>query len=267
MQTTTFSSTPRGAGPRGLAEVQRYRDPPPDHPSSGWSRTRRGRAALDRVVFTDRGPRAAAPDPITGDVTAAGQQDCRAWPPTVQVDRMDERCSSARKHRAAARRGQEKRDPFAQPTSMDQGVRYCQRARAGSASLGDGELAASDGAPGQKVGRLDADIYGHSVARMLGGQRPYPPTNRAEDIMPRPRTVVKVISIGPVHPRQRARCWRGRCCTARCSSFLADVFCLGRPRREACGRPRDGDVDISVASSTGGRTDRGHHTTSSTHRL
>ena len=79
-------------------------------------------------------------------------------------------------------------------------------------------LAAALAAAGHKVGVLDADIYGHSVPRMLGVTGL--PTKVEKMIMPPSAHDVKVISIGHVQAAgQRCRsCGAGRCCTGRCSS-------------------------------------------------
>src|SRR5262249_56212522 len=60
---------------------------------------------------------------------------------------------------------------------------------------------------GQKVGVLDADIYGHSVPRMLGvtGR----PTQVEQMIMPPSAHDVKVISIGMFTPGNTPVVWRG----------------------------------------------------------
>ena len=63
-------------------------------------------------------------------------------------------------------------------------------------------LAAALAAAGQKVGLLDADIYGHSVPRMLGvtGR----PTQVEQMIMPPSAHGVRAISAGMMKQRQRA---------------------------------------------------------------
>jgi len=106
-------------------------------------------------------------------------------------------------------------------------------------------LAAALAAAGQKVGVLDADIYGHSVPRMLGVTgRPTPVENM---IMPPSAHDVKVISIGMFTKGNTPVVWRGPMLHRALQQFLADVYwgdldvlLLDLP-------PGTGDVAISVA--------------------
>ncbi len=135
--------------------------------------------------------------------------------------------------------------PFAQPGS---------RTRVYAVASGKGgvgkssvtvNLAASLAKRGLAVGVLDADIYGHSVPRMLGvAGRP----TRVEDmIMPPQSHGVKVISIGMFTAGNAAVVWRGPMLHRALQQFLADVYwgdldvlLLDLP-------PGTGDVAISLA--------------------
>jgi ATP-binding protein involved in chromosome partitioning len=106
-------------------------------------------------------------------------------------------------------------------------------------------LAASLARRGLAVGVVDADIYGHSVPRMLGVDgRP----TRVEDmIMPPQSHGVKVISIGMFTSGNAAVVWRGPMLHRALQQFLADVYwgdldvlLLDLP-------PGTGDVAISLA--------------------
>src|ERR1700677_4732398 len=105
-------------------------------------------------------------------------------------------------------------------------------------------LAAALAAAGQKVGIVDADIYGHSVPRMLGVTgRPTPVENM---IMPPSAHGVSVISIGMFTKGNTAVVWRGPMLHRALQQFLADVYwgdldvlLLDLP-------PGTGDVAISV---------------------
>jgi ATP-binding protein involved in chromosome partitioning len=106
-------------------------------------------------------------------------------------------------------------------------------------------LGAALAAQGLSVGIVDADIYGHSVPRMLGsGDRP----TRVEDmIMPPQAHGVKVISIGMFTAGNAAVVWRGPMLHRALQQFLADVYwgdldvlLLDLP-------PGTGDVAISLA--------------------
>jgi ATP-binding protein involved in chromosome partitioning len=106
-------------------------------------------------------------------------------------------------------------------------------------------VAASLAARGLAVGVVDADIYGHSVPRMLGvtGR----PTQVEEMIMPPAAHGVKVISIGMFTPGNAAVVWRGPMLHRALQQFLADVYwgdldvlLLDLP-------PGTGDIAISLA--------------------
>ncbi len=106
-------------------------------------------------------------------------------------------------------------------------------------------LAAALAQRGLAVGVVDADIYGHSVPRMLGTDgRP----TRVEDmIMPPQAHGVKLISIGMFTTGNAAVVWRGPMLHRALTQFLADVYwgdldvlLLDLP-------PGTGDVAISLA--------------------
>jgi ATP-binding protein involved in chromosome partitioning len=106
-------------------------------------------------------------------------------------------------------------------------------------------LAAAMAADGLVVGVVDADIYGHSVPRMLGvtGR----PTQVDKMIMPPQAHGVRVISIGMFTPGNQPVVWRGPMLHRALQQFLGDVFwgdldvlLLDLP-------PGTGDIAISVA--------------------
>ena len=105
-------------------------------------------------------------------------------------------------------------------------------------------LAVALAASGHKVGVVDADIYGHSVPRMLGVTgRPTPVENM---IMPPSAHDVKVISIGMFTKGNTPVVWRGPMLHRALQQFLADVYwgdldvlLLDLP-------PGTGDIAISV---------------------
>jgi ATP-binding protein involved in chromosome partitioning len=135
--------------------------------------------------------------------------------------------------------------PFAQPGSLTRV--YC--VASGKGGVGKSSvtvnLAAAMAARGLSVGVLDADIYGHSVPRMLGTTAR--PTKVEDMIMPPQAHGVKVISIGMFTPGNEAVVWRGPMLHRALQQFLADVFwgdldvlLLDLP-------PGTGDVAISLA--------------------
>ncbi len=106
-------------------------------------------------------------------------------------------------------------------------------------------LAAALAAKGLSVGVVDADIYGHSVPRMLGVEGR--PTQVEDMIMPPEAHGVKVISIGMFTSGNAAVVWRGPMLHRALQQFLADVYwgdldvlLLDLP-------PGTGDVAISLA--------------------
>jgi len=106
-------------------------------------------------------------------------------------------------------------------------------------------LAAAMVAKGLSVGIADADIYGHSIPRMLGVTGA--PTQVEDMIMPPQAHGMKVISIGMFTPGNTAVVWRGPMLHRALQQFLADVYwgdldvlLLDLP-------PGTGDIAISVA--------------------
>ena len=135
--------------------------------------------------------------------------------------------------------------PFAQPGSLTRV--YC--VASGKGGVGKSSvtvnLAAAMAAKGLKVGVVDADIYGHSVPRMLGTSDR--PTKVDDMIMPPQAHGVAVISIGMFTPGNDAVVWRGPMLHRALQQFLADVFwgdldvlLLDLP-------PGTGDIAISTA--------------------
>jgi len=135
--------------------------------------------------------------------------------------------------------------PFAKPESLTRVYAIASGKGGVGKSTVTVNLAASMAASGLKVGVLDADIYGHSIPRMLGvDQRPTPVENM---IMPPSAHGVKVISIGMFTSGNTPVVWRGPMLHRALQQFLADVWwgdldvlLLDLP-------PGTGDVAISVA--------------------
>jgi ATP-binding protein involved in chromosome partitioning len=135
--------------------------------------------------------------------------------------------------------------PFAEPGSLTRV--YC--VASGKGGVGKSSvtvnLAAAMATRGLSVGVLDADIYGHSVPRMLGAHDR--PTKVEDMIMPPQAHGVKVISIGMFTQGNTPVTWRGPMLHRALQQFLADVFwgdldvlLLDLP-------PGTGDVAISCA--------------------
>jgi ATP-binding protein involved in chromosome partitioning len=181
---------------------------------------------------------------ITNRVTAAVSKVAGITGVEVELDVMSD------EQRTELRRGLrgDSADPvipFAQPGSLTRV--YC--VASGKGGVGKSSvtvnLAVAMAARGLSVGVVDADIYGHSVPRMLGTTAR--PTKVENMIMPPQAHGVKVISIGMFTPGNDAVVWRGPMLHRALQQFLADVFwgdldvlLLDLP-------PGTGDIAISTA--------------------
>src|SRR5438093_4719057 len=135
--------------------------------------------------------------------------------------------------------------PFAQPGSRTRVYGIASGKGGVGKSSVTVNLAAALAARGLSVGVVDADIYGHSVPRMLGVTGK--PTRVEKMIMPPQACGVKVISIGMFTPGNTPVVWRGPMLHRALQQFLAEVFwgdldvlLLDLP-------PGTGDIAISVA--------------------
>jgi ATP-binding protein involved in chromosome partitioning len=183
-------------------------------------------------------------DRITRDTTAAVSTLPGVLDVLVELDVMsDEQRTELRR----SLRGDAKEPviPFAQPGSLTRV--YC--VASGKGGVGKSSvtvnLAVAMAQRGLSVGVVDADIYGHSVPRMLGAREK--PTKVDDMIMPPQAHGVKVISIGMFTSGNVPVVWRGPMLHRALQQFLADVFwgdldvlLLDLP-------PGTGDIAISVA--------------------
>ncbi|MEY9963240.1 ATP-binding protein involved in chromosome partitioning [Streptacidiphilus sp. MAP12-16] len=139
----------------------------------------------------------------------------------------------------------EREIPFAQPGSLTRVYAVASGKGGVGKSSVTVNLAAALAADGLKVAVVDADIYGHSVPRMLGVDGR--PTQVENMIMPPSAHGVKVISIGMFTPGNAPVVWRGPMLHRALQQFLGDVYwgdldvlLLDLP-------PGTGDIAISVA--------------------
>src|SRR5437899_6127038 len=183
-------------------------------------------------------------DTITREVTAAVSRLPGVPTVRVQLDVMSDEQRRALQTQLRGGRA-EPQIPFAQPSSLTRVYAVASGKGGVGKSSVTVNLAAALAASGQKVGVVDADIYGHSVPRMLGVTgRPTPVENM---IMPPSAHDVKVISIGMFTKGNTPVVWRGPMLHRALQQFLADVYwgdldvlLLDLP-------PGTGDVAISVA--------------------
>ncbi len=138
----------------------------------------------------------------------------------------------------------EREIPFAKETSLTRVYAVASGKGGVGKSSVTVNLAAALAAAGQKVGVLDADMYGHSVPRMLGvaGQ----PTQVEKMIMPPSSHGVKVISVGMFTRGNEPVPWRGPILHRALEQFLADVYWGDLDVLLMDLPPGTGDVAISV---------------------
>ncbi len=135
--------------------------------------------------------------------------------------------------------------PFAQPGSLTRVYAVASGKGGVGKSSVTVNLAAALAARGLSVGLLDADIYGHSVPRMMGTDER--PTQVESMILPPVAHDVRVISIAQFTQGNTPVVWRGPMLHRALQQFLADVYwgdldvlLLDLP-------PGTGDVAISIA--------------------
>jgi ATP-binding protein involved in chromosome partitioning len=183
-------------------------------------------------------------DKITKDVTAAVSK--LPGVTSVRVD-LDVMSDEQRKGLQQKLRGGEpaKEIPFAKPSSLTKVYAVASgKGGVGKSSI-TVNLAAAIAATGVKVGVVDADIYGHSVPRMLGVTTS--PTKVEDMIMPPSAHDVKVISVGMFTPGNSPVVWRGPMLHRALQQFLSDVYWGDLDILLMDLPPGTGDIAISVA--------------------
>ncbi len=184
---------------------------------------------------------------ITDMVTAAVADVPGTGSITVNLDVMsDEQRTELRKQlRGEQGLSAEPVIPFAQPWSLTRVYAVASGKGGVGKSSVTVNLAAAMAVRGLSVGLLDADIYGHSVPRMMGTSDR--PTQVESMILPPIAHDVRVISIAQFTQGNAPVAWRGPMLHRALQQFLADVYwgdldvlLLDLP-------PGTGDVAISVA--------------------
>jgi ATP-binding protein involved in chromosome partitioning len=144
------------------------------------------------------------------------------------------------------RGGQPEREiPFAKPSSLTRLFAVASGKGGVGKSSVTVNLAAALAAGGRNVGVVDADIYGHSVPRMLGVTTR--PIQVEQMIMPPTAHDVKVISIGMFTDGNTPVVWRGPMLHRALQQFLADVYWGDLDVLLMDLPPGTGDIAISVA--------------------
>lgn len=183
-------------------------------------------------------------DKITRDVTAA--VSAIHGVASVRVD-LDVMSDEQRQQMAASLRGgqPEKEIPFARPGSLTRVYAVASGKGGVGKSSVTVNLAAAMAADGLSVGVVDADIYGHSIPRMLGVTER--PTQVESMIMPPQSHGVSVISIGMFTAGNTPVVWRGPMLHRALQQFLADVWWGDLDVLLMDLPPGTGDIAISVA--------------------
>jgi ATP-binding protein involved in chromosome partitioning len=139
----------------------------------------------------------------------------------------------------------EREIPFAQPGSLTKVFAIASGKGGVGKSSVTVNLAVALAQAGQQVGLLDADIYGHSVPRMLGVTAR--PTQVEQMIMPPSVHGVRVISSGMLKKGNEPLPLRGPILHRLLQQFLADVFWGDLDVLLMDLPPGTGDIAISAA--------------------
>lgn len=182
---------------------------------------------------------------ITERVTAAVASVPGVTSVAVELDVMSD--EQRAELRTLLRGHGEREIPFAQPGSTTKVYAIASGKGGVGKSSVTANLAVAMAASGLSVGLVDADVYGHSIPRMLGATEP--PTMVEGMIMPPQAYGVRVISMLPFKPGGVSQpvAFRGPMLHRALQQFLADVWwgdldvlLLDLP-------PGTGDVAISTA--------------------
>src|SRR5262245_12703345 len=200
-----------------------------------------GGAVLVEVFLTVAG--CPMRETITRDVSAAVTKVPGVASVRVELDVMSDEQRQALQQKL--RGGQVSNEiPFAKPDSLTRVYAVASGKGGVGKSSVTVNLAAAMAAAGHRVGVVDADIYGHSVPRMLGVDGR--PTKVEEMIMPPSARDVKVISIGMFTSGNSPVVWRGPMLHRALQQFLSEVYWGDLDILLMDLPPGTGDVAISV---------------------
>jgi ATP-binding protein involved in chromosome partitioning len=182
---------------------------------------------------------------ITADVTAAVRTVAGVTSVEVSLGYMSDEQRKALQLQLRGPGKPEKEIPFNDPNSLTRVLAIA----SGKGGVGKSSvtinLAAALAARGLSVGLLDADVYGHSVPRMLGVTGK--PTQVAGMIMPPVAHGVRVISIGMFIEGNTPVAWRGVMLHRALNQFLTDVYWGDLDVLLVDLPPGTGDIAISLA--------------------
>lgn len=100
---------------------------------------------------------------------------------------------------------------------------------------------------GEKVGLLDADIYGPSIPTMLGLRGKKPEVSEHEKLIPLEAFNIKVMSIGFMIPENSAMIWRGPMIQSAFLQLLFEVAWDGLDTLILDLPPGTGDIQLTLA--------------------
>jgi ATP-binding protein involved in chromosome partitioning len=185
-------------------------------------------------------------DTITKTVTAAVTGVEGVTGVKVELDVMSERQRKELQSKLRSASGAVEREiPFALPGSLTRVYAVASGKGGVGKSSVTVNLAAAMARSGLAVGVVDADIYGHSVPRMLGVDGR--PTQVEDMILPPVANDVKVISIGMFVANNQPVVWRGPMLHRALQQFLGDVYWGDLDVLLMDLPPGTGDIAISVA--------------------
>jgi ATP-binding protein involved in chromosome partitioning len=185
-------------------------------------------------------------DTITKNVTAAVAAVDGVTGVKVDLDVMSETQRKELQTNLRSASGAVEREiPFALPGSLTRVYAVASGKGGVGKSSVTVNLAAAMARSGLAVGVVDADIYGHSVPRMLGVEGR--PTQVEDMILPPVANDVKVISIGMFVANNQPVVWRGPMLHRALQQFLGDVYWGDLDVLLMDLPPGTGDIAISVA--------------------
>ncbi len=182
---------------------------------------------------------------ITDRVSAAVSSVPEVGSVAVELDVMSDEQRQELRKKVRGSDAAEPEIPFAKPGSMTRVYAIA----SGKGGVGKSSITVNRAAAmterGLSVGVVDADIYGHSVPRMLGVEGR--PTQVEKMIMPPQSHGIRVISIGMFTKGNTPVIWRGPMLHRALQQFLADVHWGDLDVLLMDLPPGTGDVAISVA--------------------
>ena len=185
-------------------------------------------------------------DTITNRVTGAVSAVEGVTGVRVELDVMSETQRKELQSKLRSDSGAVEREiPFARPGSLTRVYAVASGKGGVGKSSVTVNLAAAMARSGLAVGVVDADIYGHSVPRMLGVEGR--PTQVEDMILPPISHEVKVISIGMFVANNQPVVWRGPMLHRALQQFLGDVYWGDLDVLLMDLPPGTGDIAISVA--------------------